>query len=99
MSTAQVPNPAYPPERVRPGAMARLLSEDWYEMTAAANASAKHVSNLARWITKARESNPDLSDEQAERLAAALRKAHYVRMGKLSGQSRRRASAAGESRP
>lgn len=58
-------------------------------MTAAALASPNHVSSLNRWITKAREGNPSLSDDQAERLAERLRRAHYVRMGKLSAEARR----------
>ena len=63
-------------------------------MTAAALASSNHVSSLDRWVRKAREGNPSLSDEQAERLAERLRKAHYVRMGKLSAQARRLAREA-----
>lgn len=81
-------NPDYPASRALPGVMARLMSEDWRAMTAAANASARHVSSLDRWVAKAREANPDLDDEQAERLAVMMRKAHYVRMGKLSAQAR-----------
>lgn len=37
-------NPAYPRERVLPGAMARLVAEDWQSMTSRANASPNHVS-------------------------------------------------------
>ncbi len=71
------------------GILARLATEDWDAMTAAALASSNHVSSLDRWIRKAREGNPSLSDEQAERLAERLRKAHYVRMGRLSAEARR----------
>lgn len=71
--------------------MSRLLAEDWTEMTRAARASARHVKSLDRWVDKAREANPSLSDEQAERLAVMMRREHYVRMGKLSAQSRRAA--------
>jgi hypothetical protein len=74
------------------GVMARLLSEDWNEMTAAANASASHVKSLGRWITRAREANPALSDEQAERLAERLRTDHYRRMGRASAAARGRAA-------
>ena len=48
-----------------------------------------HVKSLDRWIVKAHEANPSLNDEQAERLALMMRKAHYVRMGKLSAEARR----------
>lgn len=63
-------------------------------MTAAANASANHVKSLDRWVAKAREANPALDDGQAERLALMLRRAHYVKMGKLSAQARKLARQA-----
>jgi hypothetical protein len=69
--------------------MARLLSEDWGQMTANANASKNHVSSADRWTRKAREANPALDDDQAYRLGQLLKKAHYVRMGKLSAEARR----------
>jgi prephenate dehydrogenase len=69
--------------------MTRLMTQDWHEMAAAANASPNHVSRLDRWVAKAREANPALNDEQAERLGLMMRKAHYVRMGKLSAEARR----------
>jgi hypothetical protein len=87
--TGVVSNPDYPLSRVLPGMMTRLMTQPWDEMTAAANASANHVKSLDRWIVKAREANPSLSDDQAERLAVMMRKAHYVRMGKLSAEARR----------
>jgi hypothetical protein len=71
------------------GILSRLATEDWGAMTAAALASPNHISNLDRWVKKAREGNPSLSDEQAERLGGRLRKAHFVRMGKLSAQARK----------
>jgi transposase-like protein len=76
------------------GILARLATEDWDAMTAAALASRNHVSSLDRWIKKAREGNPSLSDEQAERLAERLRKDHYRRMGRLSVQARKLAREA-----
>jgi len=76
-------------QRGHSGIMARLLTEDWDEMTAKARASDKHVSSLDRWIRKAREANPSLSDEQAVRLGQMLRTEHYKRMGRLSAQARR----------
>lgn len=82
-------NPAYPPERTLPGAMARLMSTDWRSMTAAANASPNHVSSDDRWTRKAREANDTLDDDQAYRLGQLMKRAHYVRMGKLSVQARR----------
>lgn len=88
-SAKRVANPDYPPERGRPGAMARLLAEDWRSMTAKANASPNHVSSAERWTTKAREANPSLDDDQAHRLGQHLKKAHYVRMAKLSAEARR----------
>lgn len=82
-------NPEYPPERTLPGAMKRLLTEDWASMTARANASENHVSSDARWTKKAKEANPALDDEQAYRLGQYMKKAHYVRMGKLSAEAKR----------
>jgi hypothetical protein len=69
--------------------MKRLMTEDWSQMTAAANASPNHVASDERWTRKARESNPALDDDQAYRLGQHLKKAHYVRMGKLSAEARR----------
>jgi hypothetical protein len=69
--------------------MARLMTEDWAEMTRRANASPNHVSSGERWSRKARETNPALDDDQAHRLGQMMKKAHYVRMGKLSAQARR----------
>jgi prephenate dehydrogenase len=74
--------------------MTRLMTQDWHEMAAAANASRNHVSKLDRWVAKAREANPSLNDDQAERLGLMMRKAHYVRMGKLSAQARKLAREA-----
>ena len=88
-AATRVMNPAYPPERTLPGAMARLLAEDWSQMTAAANASPNHVSSDDRWTLQAREANAALDDDQAHRLGQMLKKAHYVRMGKLSAEARR----------
>jgi prephenate dehydrogenase len=93
-SATHVDNPDYPASRVLPGMMARLVTEDWHKMAAAANASPNHVKNLDRWVTKAREANPSLNNEQAERLALMMRKAHYVRMGKLGAQARKLAREA-----
>lgn len=89
-------NPDYPPSRTLPGAMARLLNEDWESMTAAANSSPNHVSSDDRWTRKAREANSALSDDQAYRLGQLLKKAHYVRMGKLSAEARRLAREAAD---
>lgn len=83
-------NPDYPSSRGLPGAMARLLAEDWHSMTAKANASSNHVSSADRWTRKALEANPALDDDQAYRLGQLLKKAHYVRMGKLSAEARRK---------
>jgi hypothetical protein len=58
-------------------------------MTRAANQSDRHVKSLNRWIAKAKEANPRLTDEQAARLAMVLRREHYRRMGRLSAQSRK----------
>ena len=74
--------------------MARLMSEDWHKMTEAANKSDMHVASRERWFRKAKEANPSLDDEQAARLAEMMRKAHYVRMGKLSAQARKLAREA-----
>jgi len=58
-------------------------------MTARANASPNHISSDERWTKKAREQNPALDDEQAYRLGQMLKKQHYIKMGKLSGEARR----------
>src|ERR1035441_1023944 len=50
------------------GQLARCLTEDLYKMTAAATASPNHVASLDRWVKRAKELNPHLTDEQAERL-------------------------------
>jgi hypothetical protein len=71
------------------GITARLLSEDWDAMTAAANASANHISSLGRWVKRVRELNPRLDDDQAVRMAERLKKDHYKRMGRLSAEARR----------
>lgn len=84
-----VSNPDYPPSRALPGILARLQSEDWDTMTAAANSSPNHVSSAERWTRKASEANPALDDDQAYRLGQMLKRQHYTRMGKLSAESRR----------
>lgn len=88
-ATPRVRNPAYPASRGLPGAMARLMAEDWSEMTRAMNSSPNHVSSDERWTRLARKANPALDDEQAQREGEILKRAHYVRMGKLSGAARR----------
>jgi hypothetical protein len=80
--------------RARAGIMARLLAEDWHAMTRAANASGRHVRSLDRWVAEALEANPRLSGDQAVRLAERMRRDHYARMGRLSGEARRRAREA-----
>jgi hypothetical protein len=91
---SRVLNASYPSARGLPGAMARLMNTDWRSMTAAANASANHVSSDDRWTRKAREANATLDDDQAYRLGQLLKRAHYVRMGKLSGEARKLAREA-----
>jgi len=68
---------------------ARLTSENWDDMTQAANDSPNHVKSMDRWRRKARESNPALDDQQVDRLAQRLRGEYYSRLGKLSAQKRR----------
>lgn len=58
-------------------------------MTAAARKSPDHVSSMDRWVRLAREQNPALSDQQAERMGEHLRREHYRKMGRLSAQSRK----------
>jgi hypothetical protein len=69
--------------------MQRLLTEDWDQMTAAANRSPRHVSSHERWYQLAKKANPTLSDEQAARLGEKMRTEHYKRMGRLSADARR----------
>jgi len=92
--TTRIGHPAYPRERVLPGAIANLMSRDWDEMTAAANASDNHVKSAERWFRIAKRENPALSDEQAARLGEMLRTEHYRKMGRLSAQARRLAREA-----
>ena len=93
--TTRVPvQPLTRAECAEAGILARLLNEDWSAMTAKANASQNHVSSNDRWTRKAREANPALDDDQAYRLGQKLKKAHYVRMGQISGQVRRLAREA-----
>ena len=73
---------SYPRERVMPGVMARLLSEDWNTMADKANASPMHVSRMERWIAKAKQANPSLNDDQAYRAAVMLKTEHYKKMGR-----------------
>lgn len=72
-----------------PAVLARLLKNDWSELAAAMNNSPNHVSNDERWARKAKEANPALDDEQAHRLGQLMKRAHYVKMGKLSAEARR----------
>jgi hypothetical protein len=62
--------PGYPESRTLPALMTRLMTEDWDQMTRAASASPNHVKNLDRWIARAREANPALTDEQPDNLEA-----------------------------
>src|SRR6266702_3325018 len=78
----------YPPERVLPGAIANLSRHDWKQLTAAAFASPRHVNSLDRWIAIARERNPLLTGEQAERLAQLMRTEHFRRMARKSAEVR-----------
>jgi hypothetical protein len=82
-------------ERGRAGIMARLGSEDWSAMTAAARKSPDHVAGMDRWVRIAREQNPALDDRQAERMGEHLRREHYRKMGRLSAQSRKAKAARG----
>lgn len=71
------------------GIMARLMTEDWTAMTAPARNSPNHVAGMDRWRKQADQAHPNLSPDQRERLAEKLRRAHYVRMGKLSAEARK----------
>ena len=71
------------------GALARLATEDWNAMTAAALASPAHVSRMDRWLKIAAERNPNLNPDQLGRLAEKLRTEHYRKMGRLSAQARK----------
>jgi len=74
--------------RGTPGAIATLSRHDWKQLTAKAFASPRHVNSLDRWIGIAREQNPALTDQQAERLARLMRTEHFRRMARLSAQVR-----------
>lgn len=73
--------------------LARLMAENWSDMTVAANGSSNHVGNLERWRKLAREANPALDDVQIDRLAERLKTGYYSRIGQLSGAARRSARA------
>jgi hypothetical protein len=94
IATTRVPENAYPRDRVLPGAMARMMTADWHEMTAAANASPNHVSSSERWFKLAKETNQSLDDEQAARLGEMLKTEHYRKMGRLSAEARKLARQA-----
>ena len=79
---------AYPPERGRPGALARLAREDPHEMTAAARSSPMHVSSPQRWPLLARQQRPDASEDEITALAAELRAEHYRRIGETRRAAR-----------
>lgn len=80
-------------ERGELGMLARLATEDWSAMTAAAQASPRNVKGMDRWRDLARQ-NTHLDDEQVERLAVRLRREHFRRMGQLSAAARRLAREA-----
>lgn len=92
MSIHDEPTPvtpsSYPHERVFPGALKRLLNEDWREMTAAANASPEHVSSLERWKKRARTQNPSLGDAELNRLAVHLKNEFYANLSRAGVQAR-----------
>jgi hypothetical protein len=71
----------------------RLQREDWTEMARAAFESPNHVSNIERWLAKARADNPGLDDQQHLRLAQHLRTDYYQRLSE-AGVAARRARAA-----
>ena len=77
------------PKDTTAATLANLIKNDWHEMTVPANASPNHVKSLDRWVALAVKANPALNPEQAERLALMMRKAHYVKMGRLSAEARR----------
>lgn len=77
-------------QAARKAAYARLdITEDWHQLTAAANSSPRHAGGLERWREAAREANPSLSDEQVEQQAKVLRSAYFSELGKRSGESRK----------
>lgn len=73
----------------RRASLARLRTNDWNELTAAANASPNHVGNLDRWIAKARAENPALDDAQAARLGQMLKDDYYARLSAAGVRARR----------
>lgn len=63
-------------------------------MTAAACASPRHPGSLDRWTQQAREDNPSLTDEQAERHGERLRSAYFSDLARRSHAARRAHGAA-----
>lgn len=49
-----------------------------------------------KWEREAREEFPDATDEAVKLMAAARKKAHYLRMAKLSAQARKAGGTGGE---
>lgn len=72
----------------------RLSTEDWFAMTAAANASSRHRGSLDYWIPVALADNPALTPGQAGRQAERLRSQYYADMGRRSAASRKAAATA-----
>jgi len=60
---------------------------------AAATEAARRASE-GRWEREVRAEFPDLDDRTVEQLAAARRKAHFIRLGQASAAARRRKKAA-----
>lgn len=56
---------------------------------ASRTANARRASHHTRFLTKARELNPDATDEQIVKIADSLKKAHYQELALRSAQARR----------
>lgn len=58
----------------------------------ARTAAARKASHWTRFLTMAREANPDATEQQIEQIAGSLRKAHYLELSARSVASRRLAA-------
>ncbi|HEX9543114.1 MAG TPA: hypothetical protein VGA04_33770 [Streptosporangiaceae bacterium] len=68
-------------------------NERWSREDPVPNAEIGQAGLLARFEREAREAEPGLDDAEYVRRAECARRAHMIRLGKLSGSARRAARA------
>jgi hypothetical protein len=68
-------------------------NERWSREDPAPTGPRGQVALMAKFEAEARQADPGISDAEAMRRAECARRAHMIRLGKLSGVARRAASA------